>query len=870
MMEYPLLSLLDISLDPTSIYFAEAQRRLQLLKESNLPEFILALAQVIVNSGASSRSRHLAGIMLKNCFEFKTEDDKMNFYNMTSSETMIKVKELMLNVMRRAVDPQSVMASCAVVARIALIELDMNRWPEFFDIILPMVESQNFNHTRSSLMCLSYLLEDVSNIYEQKNVKLLTTPDVNRILTSVIAATYIQETHSSKLAIRCLQNLLYFVNTNMEVTTERQAILKAICARCDRENQLDIRMYAYECLVQLVSEYYQLLKPTLPGLAQYLWQAIDSEIDEIAIPAFEFWNTICEIEIYNEQTAETERTASSSVDGASSSELSMIKEVLPYLLPRILHTMTLNQFEDMDMDTWTLPMAAGICLSLCSQAVKNEIVHSVLQFINENFKSCDWNKREAAVLAYGYIMEGPDTDTLRILVNDSFQNLCDVLMDSSIAVRDTAAWTIARIATFHCGAMISHLGSPEVRTTNMYKIMRALFDEPRVAVNICFFIHELAEHINDDNTTSYNLLDGIFMHLCQSLVDRSNREDSLTPNLFPSIFNSLCSLITGVSDNCKGQLTMLLEHFIRYVVSLTNADCTDPGNRMKLQSLYGSIQLLVTRVGCFVRFNELMASIFQFLEVELDEDALLTLAAIVNVAEPEALAPYIPNIAKYVLAGLEAEYSVSKISIGLTGDITRALESGFAPYLDGFMMVLLKKLQDLNDDRTLKPPIFVTIGDIAMAVSGSFVSHVKLTMLLLTQAALTNYHMGPTDNEEWLEFVKQLQDSCLQCFTGILYGLKEGGFLEVIRPYVNSVLQLVLDVVDTPDPYFDTNLFKLAVSLTGDLVSSFGTDLSMYLVNSTLMKHIMGRLEQLEAAQHPSVEACRERVVWLHSMVKGS
>ncbi|UKJ87634.2 importin subunit beta-1 [Theileria orientalis] len=870
MMNYTLLSLLDISLDPTSRYFSEAQRNLQMAKDANLPEFISSLAQVIVNPGASAGARHLAGIMLKNCFDFKTDEDKINFYKSISSETLFKLKSLMVTVMSAGGDPQSVMASCAVVARMALIELETKTWPEFFDIVLPMVESQDFNQTRNSLMCLSYLLEDLSNIYEQKNMNLLTTAEINRILTSVIAATYLKEAQSCKLALRCLQNLLYFVNTNMEVENERNAILEAICARCKSENHLEIRMYAYECLVQLVSEYYQLIRPSLPGIAQYLWQAIDSQIEEIAIPAFEFWNTICEIEIYNDQTPATDRTTSSSVDDASSHNASMIKQVIPYLLPKILYTMTLHKFEDMDVDTWTLPMAAGICLSLCSQAVKNEIVHSVLEFINENFKSSEWNKREAAVLAYGYIMEGPDTETLRILVNDSFQNLCDVLMDSSIAVRDTAAWTIARIATFHCGAVISHLGSPEVRTTNMYKILRALFDEPRVAVNICFFIHELAEHINDDNTTNFNLLDGMFMNLCQNLVDRSNKEDSLQANLFVSIFNSLCSLITGVSDNCKDQLTLLLDHFISYATRLTSTNCSSDESRLKLQSVYGVIQVLVTRVGYVSKLNLLMASIFQFLSVELDEDALLTLAAIVNVVESDSLSQYIPNIAQVVLAGLEAEYSVCKICIGLTGDISRSLESRFVAYLDNFMPILLKKLQDPNDERSLKPPIFVTIGDIAMVVAGSFVNYVQSTMALLTQAASTNYQMGPTDNEEWLDFVKQLQDSCLQCFTGIVYGLKEGGYLEIIKPYVTPVLQLVLDVVDTPDPYFDANLFNLAVSLTGDLVSSFGPELSMHLANSALMIHIMARLEQLDAAKDPSAEACRERVIWLHSMVKGS
>ncbi|BAM38599.1 importin subunit beta-1 [Theileria orientalis strain Shintoku] len=868
MMNYTILSLLDKSLDPNSGYFDQAQRDLEMARKANLAEYISSMAQVILNPEASPGARHLAGIMLKNSLEFKTEEDKMNYYN-TTRETLHNVKSLMVNVMRTGPDAQSVLASCAVVARIALIELERNTWPEFFEIILTMVESQDFNQTRNSLMCLSYFLEDVSNLYEQKNINYLTRDQVNRILTSVVKGTYIEEPQSCKLSLKCLQNMVYFINKNMEVKDEREVIVEAVCRRCKSQNQLEVRMNAYDSLVQLVSEHYAHIMPLMEKIVPFLWEAIDSQVEEIAIPAFEFWNTVCEIEMYNDQAQNTGRTTSSSLDGSSQANCSIIKQVIPYLLPKILFTMTLHKYEDMDMDAWTLPMAAGICLSLCSQTVKNDIVRSVLEFINENFQSSEWNKREAAVLAYGYIMEGPDTETLRILVNDSFRNLCDVLMDSSIAVRDTAAWTISRIATFHCGAVLGHLGTPEVRTSNMHKIVRALFDEPRVAVNICFFLHELAEHINE-YSKEYNHLDNMFLTLCRNLIDRSKMADSMESNLFRAIYDSLCSLIAGVSDNSLDSMKMMVDHFIPYASELTSTNLADEHNKIKLQSVYGVIQLLVTRVGCNDKLNLLMESVFKFLSVELDEDALLTLAAVVSVVKFDTLAPFVPNIVKAVLMGLEGEYSRCKICIGIAGDISRSLESNFVPYLDTFMPVLVRKLQDPNDNRRLKPPIIVCIGDIALAVAGSFAKYVQGTMSLLIQAASTTYDMGPPDSDEWFDFVKQLQESCLHAFSGIVLGLKAGGLLHMLRNYVNAVLKLANDVVSTPDQYFDANLFRLAVSLTGDLVLAFGADLSMHLVDSPFMNTIVARVNQLEAAQDPSAGACREGVVWLRSLVKSS
>ncbi|EAN33316.1 HEAT repeat family protein [Theileria parva strain Muguga] len=868
-MESSFITVLESSLDPESKYFMEAQRKLQLAKESNLPEFINALSEVIANHEAGSGPRYLAGILLKNCFEFKTEEEKMNFYKNTSADVLYYLKVRMINVMKTGAESQAVLAACTVVARIAQIELSTKSWPEFFDIILTMVDSNDFNQTRSSLICLSYLIEDLSNIYENQNVNLLSDLEVNRLLTSVIKGVYIEDPQSCKMALRSLQNLLFFIENNMEVDAERDVIVEAICRRCSENNDLEIRTAAFDCLVQLVSEYYSRLIPSLQVIVPFLWQAIDSHVEQIAIPAFEFWNTICEIEIQSaanatDRTSSTVRSESTGKSNRDAVEGSIIKQVIPYLLPKILFTMTLHKFEDMDVDTWTLPMAAGICLSLCSQTVKNDIVHSVLEFVTENFKSTEWNKREAAVLAYGYIMEGPDSETLKILVSESFDNLCDVLSDTSIAVRDTAAWTIGRIATFHCEVVLNHLGSPDVPNSNLSKIVRALFDVPRVAVNICYFINELAEHINDYNKGPTNLLDCMFARLCEMLVNRSTMADTLDRNLYVSIYSSLCALIAGVSNNCLTELMALLDHFVVLVSQMITSDFSYE-QKLKIQSVLGAIQVLVSRVGFVKNLNLLMNSIFEFLSVELDEEALLTLSALVNVIEFAQILPFIPKIVDVVLTGLQSEVGICKISIGLTSDVSRCLESPFSTYLDRFMTILINILQDVNGDKTLKPLIIVAIGDIAMAVGGTFSSYVQNTMTLLLQAATTTYEMGPIDNEDWIYFVNQLQESSLQCFTGIVYGLKEGGALHLLRPYVSSLLQFAQQVVETPDPFFDTNLYKLAVSLIGDLSSSFGSDLSRHLVDSNLIRGIESRLKQLELAQDPGIKDCRDRVGWLHS-----
>merc|ERR1719230_790487 len=130
-------------------------------------------------------------------------------------------------------------------------------------------------------------------------------------------------------------------------------------------------------------------------------------------------------------------------------------------------------------------MAAGTCLALVAQVTGDACVPLVLEFVSANFVNQDWRFREAAILAYGSIMEGPSSEKMRPLVQQSYAHLVNLLNDQSVAVRDTVAWTLGRIAQFH---------PTIVPVKNLCPVLaQKLVDVPRVAANVCFVIQVIAE-----------------------------------------------------------------------------------------------------------------------------------------------------------------------------------------------------------------------------------------------------------------------------------------------------------------------------------------------------------------------------------------
>lgn len=96
------------------------------------------------------------------------------------------------------------------------------------------------------------------------------------------------------------------------------------------------------------------------------------------------------------------------------------------------------QDENDDDDDWNPCKAAGVCLMLLATCCEDDVVPHVLPFIKEHIKHPDWRYRDASVMAFGSILEGPELSQLKPLViqvragaglsegRDCVRSVCDV------------------------------------------------------------------------------------------------------------------------------------------------------------------------------------------------------------------------------------------------------------------------------------------------------------------------------------------------------------------------------------------------------------------------------------------------------------
>lgn len=169
---------------------------------------------------------------------------------------------------------------------------------------------------------------------------------------------------------------------------------------------------------------------------------------------------------------------------------------------------------------------------------------------------------------------------------------------------------------------------------------------------------------------------------------------------------------------------------------------------------------------------------------------MLAIGALAYASGPE-FGKYMPELYKYLEMGLQnfEEYQVCAITIGVVGDICRALDDKVLPYCDGIMSHLIRDLQSAELHRSVKPSIFSCFGDIALAIGEQFVKYIEPAITMMQSAAQICAQMNTSD-EEFIDYGNQLKCSICEAYSGILQGFKNFK-TEVMLPHAGHLLQFI-------------------------------------------------------------------------------
>jgi len=467
-------------------------------------------------------------------------------------------------------------------------------------------------------------------------------------------------------------------------------------------------------------------------------------------------------------------------------------------------------------------------------------VDLVYDFVRANVQNPDWKMREAAVLAYGSIMEGPTSTKMEPLVSQSW-NLVQALNDQSVAVRDTMAWTLGRIAQFHAKIV------PVKELTPI--LGEKLQDVPRVSANVCWVIQVLAENMAAfsgaavPETTPFS---PFFPDLAKALLQVATRPDADERQLRMSAYNALSILCSHAGNDCLSHMAALLQEMLNHLdQSFRNVE-----RECELQGfICGVITALVQRLRAQVLpladrvMQDALRVMSAYQQVRggapsLQEEALLVVAALAN-AVGGNFERFMPHFAPQLKIGLEnyEDVQVCLMATGVIGDLCRALEGKIITYTDTILQILHQNLQNPSVDRKIKAAIMPCFGDIALAITGEFEKYLAFVVQMLLEASRTKLDDGPRNNEEWVDYLNTLREGVLEAYTGVIHGLRDAGKLHLFKEHVNAVLHFVQLISE--DSSVSESVMKAAVGVIGDLVLAFQQELAQHLGNAPFLARLV-------------------------------
>lgn len=372
-------------------------------------------------------------------------------------------------------------------------------------------------------------------------------------------------------------------------------------------------------------------------------------------------------------------------------------EVVPVLL--LLLT---KQDEDASDDEYNLSRAAYQCLSLYAQAVGSAIIQPVLQFVEANLRHEDWHNRDAAVSAFGAIMDGPDEKTLDPIVKQALPILIGMMDDSSLHVKDSTAYALGRITE-----SISDAIDPAVHLDPLVRsLFNGLMSNAKIASSCCWALMNLAERFSGDldaqqnamtphfNTSVTNLLALTARSDCDSYVRTAAYEvlNVFVQNAATESLRPVASLSGVILERLQNTVPMQSQ-----VVSVEDKIMLEEMQSSLCTVLQATVQRLDKEI--IPQGDRIMETLLGILnsvgsKSSVPDAVFAAISALANAMEEdfnkymEAFTPYLYN----ALANQE-EPGLCAMAIGLVSDLTRSLGELSQPYCDNFMNHLLNNLK---------------------------------------------------------------------------------------------------------------------------------------------------------------------------------
>eukprot|EP00768_Dysnectes_brevis_P005099 gnl/Dysnectes_brevis/3681_a4705_752.p1 GENE.gnl/Dysnectes_brevis/3681_a4705_752~~gnl/Dysnectes_brevis/3681_a4705_752.p1 ORF type:complete len:890 (+),score=375.07 gnl/Dysnectes_brevis/3681_a4705_752:172-2670(+) len=519
-----------------------------------------ALAEIFSSESADPSLRQQAGLQLKNMLQSTDSarrKTKAFFWNNLPETARKMVKDAAQQQLVSSFRNVS-SAAAQVISQIARIELPQGKWDDLLPNLAGGIKtSSDKGRTYSLLVCLRFVLEEFRS-------SLVETPFLTRSVTSILEAVIGASTPDNpqqvvESALGCISAAMPFAEEAMTNPPQRIAIFQPLLYWAQ---QPQLAPQALEALTVLADEHYSTLslegqdqRPHVQSIFEVTMAAIGGTEQEACLHAMNFWIALARVELENEG------------DGESKNFLgAVLKWILPAILAKLPDSSELDLQDSESAAFAQVRDRAATLLSWIARVCRNPVLQSVKEFADQHVASEDWFHRDAALLAMGCVLDGPErtpmlSEVVGILLNLSGQ----ILTRSFVApplLEHTAAWALSRIAQFH----------PEMLRTRVPDVMGAansclLNSDAPAAAQMCWALNYLAQDFQKQDNQAP--MQPYVVHCISAVLSVSLKFGGSNPRLNSATYNCMPELVLVVDTDRIPALTEVMTHTCTKLTALS-------------------------------------------------------------------------------------------------------------------------------------------------------------------------------------------------------------------------------------------------------------------------------------------------------------
>ena len=815
-----------------------AMNLLEKSAKENFSSFLQKMGSVLSSESKDTKIRQLSAILMKNSL-IHMEALQEEWRSKLKAEEKNQIKLLVLSSLASGVKEIRSAASSVIASICKTDQPIMTHWPDLIPSLTQNAFNTNLNLKLAAIETLGFVCEELT-------LKGIDSSNVDSILSALIQNLSNKENDVVVLT-QCLKALFHTIKLaekNFSTESEMKIIMEAIFAIVlqyhnnddvlDKVAMLFIEMFS-------VSSYYDYLFLYFDKIIEFAFHMINEKYqtnERLGLLGLEIICSIGDEElsrIPSDKIVIKSSNQGLSIEQPKKPSKKYFNKIWIQLRDMIIKYVAVPE-EDEDDSEWTLSKGCLYILSVMVRVVDEENVREFLKQLNIQITKDknDIDNKCKCWLLLASCLNTYIKEVFLLFSNYFYTIVRDMDMKGDKKLQKCASFLFEKITKYY----------PKCIDANKLdlifeKILPCIkSQDPNIALNACNIIQNIIKIFGDKNSNkSTNNISGFFQQIVQALfIPAMNEATNTTDNKL--CLNRLMTMDVLIDysshDKQEAVLEILMQYLKEIESTLTNyqqliANGSTAERIFQLQDYYYTLlRTMFKKYKTQINQNLgnkiwiLTESLFKFRKTVFEEANLALGALALNMKE--LFTPVFPQYYPFLEFSIKSNTISSLSKSGLTAllNIIRAIGKGICPQSDTVIKTLIEVCTASDVSRYNKTIAITCLGELALMIEGDFEKYLSSVMGLLFSACEMGVNIGDDEDEDTIDFVKDLRFELIQTFTCIQFAMEEKK--NILVPYVAPIYTFFKRIV-ADDKCQRADILKSMLSFIIDTISLFGKEI---------------------------------------------